>query len=218
MKGVLIYCYDAWCGWCFGFSPVIRKLNIEFRNMLTIEVLSGGMILPQQPAHVSIMANYVLENYEHVEARTGVHFGEDYLWHMQHPELSDWFPSSEKPAIALSVFKEYQPEHQVNFIADLQHALFVEGRDLTDDEAYRHLIHKYALDENIFYQNLHSETYKEKAYEDFALCQRLQAKGFPQLMLQVSEKKIYLICRGYEDYPSVSHKINQILLTQYNIN
>jgi putative protein-disulfide isomerase len=218
MQPVLIYCYDAWCGWCYGFSPVIRQLNIEFQNLLTVEVLSGGMILPQQPAHVSIMADYVLENYEQVENTTGVSFGDDYLWHMQHPELSDWFPSSEKPAIALSVFKEYQPEHQVDFISDMQYALFWEGRDLTDDEAYRHLIHKYALDETIFYTQLHSDVYKTKAYQDFSLCRQLQATGFPQLMLQVSDKKIYLINRGYEDYATVSKKINQILLTQYNVN
>ena len=218
MHPVLIYIYDAWCGWCYGFSPVLQKLNDEFKHQINIEVLSGGMILPEKPVHVGVMSNYVLENFAQVEAMSGVRFGEDFLWHMRHPELSDWFPSSEKAAIALSVFKEYQPEHQVLFIADLQKALFYEGRDLTDDEAYRHLIHQYALDEKIFYEKLHSSEYKEKAREDFALCRQLQATGFPQLMLQVSEKKIYLISRGYEDYATVSLKINQVLLTQYNVN
>jgi putative protein-disulfide isomerase len=218
MHPVLIYIYDAWCGWCYGFSPVIQQLEKDFKHQLNIEVLSGGMILPEQPVHVGVMANYILENYEQVETLSGVTFGEDYLWHMRHPELSDWFPSSEKAAIALLIIKEYQPEHQIPFIADLQKALFLEGRDLTDDEAYRHLLNKYALDENIFYEKLHSSAYKEKAQKEFALCRQLQATGFPQLMLQISEKKIYLISRGYEDYASVSLKINQVLLTQYNVN
>lgn len=218
MPPVLIYIYDAWCGWCYGFSPVLQKINEEFKHQLNIEVLSGGMILPEKPVHVSVMSNYILENYTQVESMSGVSFGEDYLWHMRHPELSDWFPSSEKAAMALLVFREYQPEHQVSFIADLQRALFVEGRDLTDDEAYKHLIHQYALDETIFYEKIHSKEYKEKAQEEFALCRQLQATGFPQLMLQISEKKIYLISRGYEDYASVSLKINQVLLTQYNVN
>ena len=218
MHPVLIYIYDAWCGWCYGFSPVIQQIEQEFKHQLNIEVLSGGMILPERPTHVGIMANYVLENYVQVEATGGVTFGEDYLWHMRNPDLSDWFPSSEKAAIALSVFKAYQPEHQVPFIADLQKALFYEGRDLTDDEAYRHLIHQYALDESVFYEKLHSSEFKEKAYQEFALCRQLQATGFPQLMLQISEQKIFLISRGYENYASVSLKINQVLLTQYNVN
>ena len=218
MQPVLIYCYDAWCGWCYGFSPVMQQLNHEFRNMLTIEVLSGGMILPEQPVHVGVMAGYVLENYERVEETSGVHFGEDYLWHMRHADMSDWFPSSEKSAIALSIFKEYQPEHQVDFIADLQKALFMEGRDLTDDEAYRHLLYKYAIDETIFYERLHSEVFRQKAHDEFAICRQLKATGFPQLMLQTSDNKVYLINRGYENYESVSKKINQIILTQYNIN
>jgi putative protein-disulfide isomerase len=216
MHPVLIYCYDAWCGWSYGFSPVLQKINDEFKHQLNIEVLSGGMILPEKKTHIRVMADFILEQYPGIETTTHVKFGEDFLWHVTNPELSDWFPSSAKAAIALSVFKEYQPEHQVQFISDLQTALFYEGRDLTDDEAYRHLIHKYALDETI--ENLHSEAFKEKAFEDFALCQRLQVSGFPQLMLQVTEKKIHLINRGYEDYSTVSHKINQILLSRYNLN
>jgi len=37
-------------------------------------------------------------------------------------------------------------------------------------------------------------------------------------MLQTSDNKIYLINRGYENYETVSKKINHIILTQYNIN
>lgn len=211
MQAVLIYCYDAWCGWCYGFSPVIRQLYKDYNNMLTIEVLSGGMMLPQQPVPVSTIAGYVLEGYQNIEDLTGVKFGEDYLWHMRNPELSDWFPSSEKSAIALCVFKDYEPELQVPFAADLQYALFFEGRDLTDDEAYRHLLHKYGIPENEFYEKLHSDIYLQKAQHEFSLCQQLQVTGFPQLMLQLQDEKIYLLSRGYTDYHSLVNKINLLI-------
>ena len=142
---------------------------------------------------------------------TGVRFGEDYLWHMRNPELSDWFPSSEKSAIALSVFKDYEPELQVPFASDLQYALFYEGRDLTDDEAYRHLLQKYGINENEFYDKLHSELYLQKANDEFVLTQQLQVTGFPQLMLQLGNEKIYLINRGYSDYDSIANKINLLI-------
>jgi putative protein-disulfide isomerase len=211
MKAVLIYCYDAWCGWCYGFSPVMKKLYAHYNEMLTIEVLSGGMIIPKQPVPVSAISEFVMESYQDVEDMTGVSFGEDYLWHMRNPELSDWFPSSEKSAIALTVFKDYEPELQVPFASDLQYALFYEGRDLTDDEAYRHLLQKYNINAKEFYDKLHSPLYIQKAYDEFALCEQLKVSGYPQLMLQIGSDKIYLINRGYADYDTLSSKIDLLV-------
>src|SRR4051794_16604761 len=116
-KLVLIYCYDAYCGWCYGFSPIIKRFSEEYRDHFFFEVLSGGMILPSQPVHVRETAKYVSKAYKTVEERTGIKFGEDYLWHMFHPEESDWYPNSEKPAIAMCIFKEYYPELQIQFAA-----------------------------------------------------------------------------------------------------
>ncbi len=211
MKAVLIYCYDAWCGWCYGFSPVMKKLYAHYNEMLTIEVLSGGMIIPKQPVPVSAISEFVMESYQDVEDMTGVSFGEDYLWHMRNPELSDWFPSSEKSAIALTVFKDYEPELQVPFASDLQYGLFYEGRDLTDDEAYRHLLQKYNINAKEFYDKLHSPLYIQKAYDEFALCEQLKVSGYPQLMLQMGSDKIYLINRGYADYDTLSSKIDLLV-------
>jgi putative protein-disulfide isomerase len=189
----------------------MKQIHNRYQGMLTIEVLSGGMIMPRQPVPVRAISGYVMESYQHIEEMTGVRFGSDYLWHMQHPDLSDWFPSSEKSAIALRIFKEYEPELQIPFAADLQYALFYEGRDLTDDEAYRHLIRKYQIDEDEFYEKLHSTYYREKAVDEFALCERLQVTGFPQLMLQVGNETIYLIHRGYADFEALSNKIDLLI-------
>ena len=32
-KPVIIYCYDAYCGWCFGFSKVIKRLFEEYKEL-----------------------------------------------------------------------------------------------------------------------------------------------------------------------------------------
>lgn len=207
----LIYCYDAYCGWCYGFSSVIKKIAKEYSPILYTEVLSGGMILPEKPVHINATANYIKEAYKKVEEYSGVTFGKDYLWHIENPNLSDWFPNSEKPAIALSIFKELQPEKQVEFVADLQFALHFEGRDLTDNEAYRHLLEKYNIDANDFYTKLKSEIYKDKAHYEFALCKQLQVTGYPCLLLQSSESKFYLLTRGFTNYENVKMRLDNVL-------
>jgi putative protein-disulfide isomerase len=207
MNPTLYYCYDAWCGWCFGFSPVIIRIFDEFRRRLAFEVLSGGMILPEEPRPISVMAPMIQKSYKTVEERTGIRFGEDWLWHIMNPDQSDWFPSSEKPAIALCVFKDYRHELAIPFAVDLQRALHVEGRDLGDDESYRHLLDKYAIPDLEFYDKLHSEEYREKAGYEFALVKQLQVTGFPTVLLQVSDSRFYLLTRGFTEYDSLRERL-----------
>ncbi|MEO9209899.1 MAG: DsbA family protein [Ginsengibacter sp.] len=206
-----IYCYDAYCGWCYGFSEVMKKIYSEYKGKLDFEVLSGGMILPEEPVPIAASAKFIEGAYPRVEEITGVKFGEDYLWHIRHPEASDWFPNSEKPAIALCVFKDYFPEQQVSFAADLQHALHFEGRDLTDDESYRLLLDKYNIPAEEFYEKLDNEEYKEQAYYEFALCKQLNVTGFPAAFIQLSDTKFYQVAQGYTDYESLKVRIENVL-------
>ena len=95
--------------------------------------------------------------------------------------------------------------------SDIQYALNFEGRDLTDDEAYRHLVRKYNIPEEDFYTKLKSEEYREKAYYEFALVKQLQVTGFPCVLLQVSESKFYLLTSGYTDYETLKGRIEKVL-------
>jgi putative protein-disulfide isomerase len=212
-KPALIYCYDAYCGWCYGFSEVINKISQTYEQQLDFDVLSGGMILPEKPVHISVTAGYIANAYKNVEDLTGVTFGSDYLWHILHPEDSDWYPNSEKPAIALCIFKSFYPEKAITFATELQYALHHEGRDLTDDEAYRHLLEKYSIQPEIFYERLHSEEYKEMAYYEFALMKQLQVTGYPCVFIQTGELKFNMVARGYTDYDTLKGRIDNILLT-----
>jgi putative protein-disulfide isomerase len=162
------------------------------------------------------VAPYIQSAYKNVEERTGVKFGEDFLWHINHPDQSDWRMNSEKPAIALCVFKEYHPERQLEFASDLQYALKYEGRDLDDDEAYRHLLEKYGIHPEAFYTKLHSDEFKEQAYYEFDLCKQLNVNGFPCVFLQKEEHKFYMLARGYTDYETLSERLQNALSEEIN--
>lgn len=208
---LLIYIYDAYCGWCYGFSPVISKIAEEFKDRLRFEVLSGGMILPNKHVHISAMAGYIAQAYKTVEEKTGVQFGKDYLWHIFNPEESDWYPHSEKPAIACCIFKQLRPESVIQIASDLQYALHFEGRDLTDDEAYRHLLEKYDIEAEEFYEKLKSEEYRQMAYDEFATVQEFQVRGFPSVFIETGEGKFQQLAEGYSNFNEISMKIEKFL-------
>lgn len=214
MTPLLIYCYDAYCGWCYGFSPVMKKVMEEFGDRLDIEVLSGGMMTGDNVRSIAVMGPYIQGAYTRVEELTGIRFGEDFLWHVFHPQESDWVMNSEKPAIALCIFKEQQPERQLEFASDLQYALNYEGRDLDDNEAYRHLLEKYALNAEDFYAKLASDEYREKAQYEFSLCRQLQVDSFPQVLLQLSDSKFFLLAKGFTPYEELQLRIKAVLEEQ----
>jgi putative protein-disulfide isomerase len=211
MEPVIFYCYDAYCNWCYAFSPVMLQIAKDFGDEIPFEALSGGMIITETPKPISVLADYFLSNCKTVAGHTGVKFGEDFLWHIKNPDMSDWFPDSEKPAIALCIFKEYYPDKQVAFAADLQYALQYEGRDLCDDEAYRHLLEKYAIPATAFYKLLKDPAYKEKAYQEFAICKQLQVTGYPAVLLQVNESKFIMLASGYTTYDVLHERIERAL-------
>jgi len=211
MKKTIFYCYDAYCGWCYGFSPVMKKMAAHYINEFEIEVLSGGMMTGEDIAPIQTIAPFIQSAYKRVEELTGIKFGEDFLWHINNPEESDWVMNSEKPAIALCIFKEYYPARQLEFASDLQYALNNEGRDLDDNEAYRQLLEKYSIQPEVFYEKLKSEAYKELADYEFALCKQLQVTGFPAVLLQLNESKFYLLARGYTSYEELQERIENIL-------
>ncbi|MEY4627749.1 MAG: hypothetical protein RLZZ595_75 [Bacteroidota bacterium] len=217
MKPKIIYCYDAYCGWCFGFSIVIKQFWLTHQDKFDFEVLSGGMIPKESARHIGQITPYLQQAYKTVEETAGVKFGPDFLWHICNPEQSDWFPHSETPAVALSILKEIFPERSIEFASDLQFALYGEGRDLTDPEAYRHLMPKYDLDAESFYKKLNDPEYIEKAHYDFTLVKQLKVNGFPTVFIQFDPKKLYMIARGYSDLESIEKRLATIIAEDNSI-
>ncbi|MDB5191749.1 MAG: DsbA family protein [Segetibacter sp.] len=181
---------------------------------MEMDVLSGGMILPEKPTHIGGIAPFIQKAYKTVEELSGIKFGQDFLWHIFNYEDSDWFPNSEKPAIAMCIFKEYYPDRAVEFAADLQYSLNYEGRDLTDNEAYRHLLEKYSIQPERFYDKLDSEEYKEKAYYEFSLMKQLQVNGYPTVLIQTGELKFQMVARGFTDYETLKGRIDKVMSGQ----
>jgi len=207
----IYYCYDAYCGWCYGFSSVMSKIFYAYKGKLQFEVLSGGMIPEEAAVPIAKIAGFIKGSIPQIESLTGAQFGEDFMWHINNPEESDWVMYSDKASIAMAIFREYYPDLQVPFAATLQKALYRDGRDLTDNEAYRHLLEVYEINADEFYAKMASPEYKEKANYDVALVKQLQVTGFPQVLLQTEDLKFYLLSRGYVDFETLQGRIEKVL-------
>ena len=90
-KFSIIYVYDALCGWCYGFSPVIKQVFEKYQAQFDFEVISGGMILGERQGPIGEVAAYIKGAYKTVEDTTGVKFGEGRGTHCQALRIAAWF-------------------------------------------------------------------------------------------------------------------------------
>ncbi|SHN76816.1 DsbA family protein [Chitinophaga sp. CF418] len=203
----LIYIYDALCGWCYGFTPVIENLLQQFGNEMEVEVLSGGMFLSANRRPASAMYSYISQAHKQVEAVTGVKFGPAFLEEYLH---TDDIMDSEKPSIALTVFKQYQPAKALSFAHDMQLALNYEGKSLNEDDTYRQLLSKYQLPVEEFLDKMKEDANRYDTVQEFKQVEQWGITGFPAAILD-NGNEYFLIAKGYtpiERLLEVIEKIN----------
>lgn len=207
MKPKIIYVYDALCGWCYGFSPVILAVHENYSDDFDFEVLSGGMVLGDRIGPIGRVAAFIREGYKTVEETTGIIFGQPFLHNLEKGEM---IFDSEMPAIALSVFKSLLPTKAVEFAHHLQSSIYFDGKHPNDMELYRYLAVNFGIDPDEFEGKMNETKFKEAAHYDFALAKQLQVNGYPAVLIQQSESKFYMIARGYTDYESMELRISNV--------
>lgn len=203
----IIYAYDALCGWCYGFSPVMQRLYDTYREQLHVEVLSGGMVTGERIGPIGQVAPYISWAYKEVENRTGVKFGEAFLNGTLKSGTTIF--SSIQPAIALSVFKSYHPERAVEFAGQLQQAVYFDGIEPENVEAYGTYAEKFGISAAEFTQRMQENAYRQQAFAEFKLVSKLGVTGFPTVFLQKVDK-LYVIARGYMDFDQLNQSVENL--------
>lgn len=206
-KAKLLYFYDPLCGWCFGFSPVISKLEKEFQSQIDFEAISGGMVLGDRVKPLSEMKDYLKEAMPRLEEMTGVKFGKPYLDILEEGSL---MLNSELPCIAMTVFKSMTNKSSIEFASALQSTLYEKGINLNEIENYKELVESFDLSWEVFKSKLVDPTYKEKTYQEFQIGQQMGIGGFPSVVLSIG-KQGYLIARGYRPESEMKAVIEEIL-------
>jgi len=195
-KDTIIYVFDPMCGWCYGFSNVIKQLSSEYQLEFDFKIISGGMVVGEKEGEIGDFADYILDAYHIVEKSSGVKFGEPYLAQLKTKKIHT---SSVMPAIAIEVFKTFHPMEAIAFASDVQKAYYFYGLDLRLDDVYKDLIKPYGIDETAFLTMLHSQEFKQKAFDGFQESSRLGVNGYPAVMA-IHDGKYYSLAKGFADY------------------
>lgn len=208
MQLKFIYIYDALCTWCYGFSPVIKAVQNKYDQVFEFEILSGGLITGTRTGPISVVYPKFREEYKIVEETSGIDFGEAFLHEL---EKGSMIFDSERPAVALSVFKSLMPEKIFEFIYDLQQSIFYEGKEPSGDELYRYHAVNFGIDPDMFIHKMHLEQFKQDAYYEFALARQLRVNNYPAAFIQSADNHFFMVARGFATLETMELRIDNVL-------
>lgn len=207
-KQRIVYLYDALCGWCYGFSPVVKRLEEAYGGQIPFEVLSGGMVQGSQVQPIAEKARYILGAFGRVETLSGVKFGEAFFRNIL--EVGTYVSDSLPPAVALAALRSIQPGKAVAFAHDIQRAFYYEGKDLGEAGTYAEIAVRHGIPAEAFATGWQAEESRIQAEQDFATAAAWGVRGFPTLVYD-DGASLFLLAQGYRDFASLDQMFAQIL-------
>lgn len=123
------YLFDPLCGWCYGASPVIEALTAQ--PDVSVTLAPTGLFSGDGARRMDAgFATYAWSNDQRISRLTGQAFSETYRTQVlaDHSRLFDSGPAT----LALTAVAISSEAREFDALKAIQHARYVEGRDITD--------------------------------------------------------------------------------------
>ncbi|RAP18904.1 hypothetical protein C2W59_01480 [Bacillus pumilus] len=179
----LIYVWDAYCGWCYGFSNSIRTLH-ENHPEMSLTLVSGGLFVGERSLPIKEYP-HISEANQRISQLTGVEFGERYQKLLAN---GTFLLDSEAAAIGFSELRSVVPDRALYLAASMQKAFYQDGKSLSDDETYLEIALAHHLDPKAVIERMKTKEVINDAYADFAKVHQLQVNGYPTLLLKKGDE------------------------------
>ena len=203
-----IYVGDPMCSWCWGFAPVLERMQEVYE--IPIRVVVGGLRPgPDAEELDDRVATTLAHHWEQVAHASGQPFDHSFL-----DRRDGWIYDTETPAVAVVVMRELSPSDTLRFHTRLQRAFYSERVDITDPAEYPALLDGFDVDHDKFMSLLGSDDMRRLAWKDFAEARSLGANGFPTLLVRDGDD-YGIVTRGYLPADRLLPVLSDWLLSRY---
>lgn len=179
----LIYVWDAYCGWCYGFSKSLKAFH-EKHPELSLTILPGGLFMGERKQAMGSLP-YIADANERIHQLTGAIFGEAYQDLAQEGTFVMDSEAAAKGFVALTYFSK---ERAYELSAAMQHAFYSEGKSLNDAATYAEIAERYGLDSEAVVEKFEDASSTKEAHEKFIQVQQLGIQSYPTLLLKKGEQ------------------------------
>ncbi|MDF3287698.1 DsbA family protein [Streptomyces silvisoli] len=187
----LLYVFDAYCGWSYGFAPTLAEIARRHPE-LPAEVVSGGLFTGARRVPIREFG-YVQGSNAKISELTGVRFGDAYQRLIAD---GSFVMDSEAAALGMAALRAAAPDRAVDLAAAMQEAFYLDGLSLSDPATYRRIAEAAGLDAEAVVTALRSPATRAAAEADFRRSRELGVDGFPTL-LALGGQRSAVLARGH---------------------
>jgi putative protein-disulfide isomerase len=208
MKTKIYYVMDTMCGWCYGFSDVITKIEEKYKDSYDFDILPGGMWTDENVKTMShSLGNYIKGHIVRIEQLTGKHFGECYNKNVLESNsiILDSFPGA-KAVVLVSKMKK---EVAFDFLKKIQEAHFVEGKDMNNLEIYSEIAESFNIPKDEFEKKYLSADLTEETLKAFEMVEALRVASFPTV-IAIKDNKRIMIAQGYSSFEDLDRALSSL--------
>ncbi|MGG0318094.1 ClpXP adapter SpxH family protein [Priestia megaterium] len=204
-KPLEIYVFvDPLCPECWALEPILKKLQIEYGQLLSLKHVLGGN-LQQLNIGAQQKFEHIAKSWEKTGSRSGMSCDGN-LW-LENPIDTPYAAS-----IAIKAADLQGKKQGIRFLRRLQEVVFLEKQNVTEESVLIQCAKHVGLDVNEFVKDLHSD-YAAKAFQcDLKITSEMDVDEIPTLVFfneKVEEEGIKI--SGYYSYETYVHIIKEML-------
>lgn len=204
MAREIIYVGDPMCSWCWGFSPVMRKIADQISGRADFSIFLGGLRSETEPM-TDDRKVFLRDHWIEIGERSGQPFKLDIL------ETTDFVYDTEPPCRAVVTVRSASGDAEaLRLFEGLQKAFYAESRYVTKPEVAAEVVGGIGLDTASFLENLGSDDMRARTQQDFVTARQMGVSGFPTVLVREDDKLAYLT-RGYQPYENIEAGLEQWL-------
>lgn len=189
----IIYFTDPICSSCWGIEPMLRRLKLEYSEVVDIEYHMGGL-LPSWEVYNSggiSKPSDVAHHWDEVSVHYEMPIDGD-VW------LEDPLPSSYPPSVAFKAAQLQDQQKAVQFLRRIREMVFLEKKNITRWENLEKAAAQAGLNTEQFKLDFEGNA-QTLFQEDLALGRSLNVRSFPTLIYTDAEQQ-KLVLKGVRPY------------------
>lgn len=191
----IVYFTDPICSSCWGIEPQLRKLKLEYGDIVEIEYHMGGL-LPDWSYNSGGISkpSDVAHHWDEVSLYYDMPIDGD-IW------LEDPLLSSYPPSIAFKAAQIQNPQKAILFLRRIREMVFLEKKNITKWEYLEKAASEVGLDVVLLKTDFNGKA-QQNFQEDLNLSRQMGVRGFPTLFLtdSIGNKLVIYGVKPYEQF------------------
>jgi len=189
---------DTMCGWCYGSSDVITKIQEKYKNIYDFNLLPGGMWTGDNVKKMSpSLRDFVKVHNVEIEKLTGKSFGQDYNKNVLEGTsiVLDSFPGAK----AVVIIQKIKKEVAFSFLKKIQEAFFVYGKDMNKIDVYTEIAESFNISRDEFVKEFNSDDLRQETFKCFDMASSMGATSFPTI-ISVGGSEVTIKSQGFSSF------------------